>query len=175
MLCYLFIYATIVFEKFRFSPSTRTHENGVLKKLHYWERFLKVAFSVTLFIGYMWAEGVAAKKKLRFQTETCCNSRPRLGVSVFVWKYNFLFADTPPVHTYPKKTVTENATIWKRSSGWRAISQKRRFRVSAWTVKTETFRTLLLQWLKFEREVCARCLSRPKTGTECAKKKLQRK
>ena len=29
-----------VFEKLRFHPSTRQHENGVFKKIHSWERFL---------------------------------------------------------------------------------------------------------------------------------------
>ena len=41
--------------------------------------------------------------------------RPRPHVSVFIWKRNFFVADTASVHTYPMKTVTENATFWKRS------------------------------------------------------------
>ena len=48
----------IFFEKYRFHPSTRKHENGVLKKFHSGERFQKVAFSVTVFIEYVWTEAV---------------------------------------------------------------------------------------------------------------------
>ena len=36
-----------VFEKLRFHPSTRQHENGVFKKFHSGERFRKASFSVT--------------------------------------------------------------------------------------------------------------------------------
>ena len=58
--------------------------------------------------------------------------RPRPDVSVFVWKRNFFLADWPSVHTYPVKTVTENAP--QSGKFW-----KHRFRVFVWTVKTELF------------------------------------
>ena len=59
--------------------------------------------------------------------------RPRSHLSVFVWKRNFFVADTASVHTYPMKTVTEDATFWKRSSEWNFLKTPF-FRVSVWTV-----------------------------------------
>ena len=44
--------------------------------------------------------------------------RPRPHLSVFVWKRNIFFTDWLSVHTYPVKTVTENATFRKRSPEW---------------------------------------------------------
>jgi len=47
--------------------------------------------------------------------------RPRPHVTVFVWKRNFFFADWPLVHSYPVKTVNENATFRKRSPEWKFL------------------------------------------------------
>ena len=58
------------FRKVPFPPSTRKHENGVFKTFHSGERFQKVAFSATVFIGYVWTEAVSAAINLRFQTKT---------------------------------------------------------------------------------------------------------
>lgn len=58
----------IVFEKSRFSPSTRKEEKGVFKNCHSGERFKKVAFSAIVYTGCVWTEGHFAKKKFRSQT-----------------------------------------------------------------------------------------------------------
>ena len=43
-----------VFEKLRFHPSTRQHENGVFKKIHSGERFRKDSFLVTENAASVW-------------------------------------------------------------------------------------------------------------------------
>ena len=64
----------IVFEKFCFQPP---HENmkKEFSKIFIPESALKVAFSFTVFTGYVWTEGQSAKKKLRFQTKTDTGGR----------------------------------------------------------------------------------------------------
>ena len=47
------------------------------------ERFQKFAFSVTVFIGYVWTEDVSAKKKLRFQTKTDTCGRGLRNIYIF--------------------------------------------------------------------------------------------
>ena len=47
--------------------------------------------------------------------------RPRSHVSVFVWKRKSFFPFLPSVHTYPMKTVTENANFWKRFPKWKLL------------------------------------------------------
>ena len=64
-----------------FSVHTETRKRRFKKKLHSGERFPKVAFSVTVLIGYVWTEGVSAKKKLRFQTKTDTCGRDLRGTS----------------------------------------------------------------------------------------------
>ena len=44
--------------------------------------------------------------------------RPRPHVSVSIWKSNFFFTHTASVHTYPMKSINENATFRKRSPEW---------------------------------------------------------
>ena len=70
--------------------------NAVLSKIHYSNLFLRFGMRT-------WEER---------------RMSPRPHVSVFVWKRNFFVADTASVYTYPMKTVTENATFWKRSPEW---------------------------------------------------------
>ena len=59
-------FIVIVFEKSRFSPSTRKEEKGVFKNCHSGERFKKVAFSAIVYTGCVWTEGHIRKEKVPF-------------------------------------------------------------------------------------------------------------
>ena len=50
-------------------PHVKT-KTAFFKKFHSGERFQKVAFSVAVFIGYVWTEAVSVTKKWRFQMKT---------------------------------------------------------------------------------------------------------
>ena len=55
-------------ENLRFRLSSRKREAGVFKNLLCGERFLKDAFSVTVFTGYVWMVGQTGEKT---KTVTC--------------------------------------------------------------------------------------------------------
>ena len=71
----------IVFEKFRFPPCTRKHENDVFKNSILESVLKKSAFSVTVFIGYVWTETVSATK-----TDTCVRGLSRMTTLERVWQ-----------------------------------------------------------------------------------------
>ena len=56
-----------VFEKLRFHPSTRQHENGVFKKIHSGQRFRKASFSVTENAVSVWTPTQTDKKRCVFK------------------------------------------------------------------------------------------------------------
>ena len=66
-------YYFTIFKRFRFHASTQKRLRCVFKSFHYIHRFQKVAFSVSVFVRYVWTEGESAKKTLHFQTNpyTC--------------------------------------------------------------------------------------------------------
>ena len=80
------MYYIIVFENFRFCPSTRKREASVFENLHSGKRFKKKAFSVSQ----------TGEKNLRFQTKTdVCGLGPRYhngnrGENI-AWKVNSRF------------------------------------------------------------------------------------
>ena len=45
--------------------STRRRDASVLKNLHSGERFLKGAFSLTVFTGYLWTVGQTGEKNIQ--------------------------------------------------------------------------------------------------------------
>ena len=57
-----------ILENLRFRLSSRKREAGVFKNLLCGERFLKDAFSVTVFTGYVWTVGQTGEKT---KTDTC--------------------------------------------------------------------------------------------------------
>ena len=52
----------LLFEKFRFRPSTRRRKASVLKNLHFGKRFRKDAISVTVFTEYVYSVSQIGKK-----------------------------------------------------------------------------------------------------------------
>ena len=83
----------IVFEKLRFQNVFRPHENT--KLLRFQERFRKAPFSVDVFSGLVWTEGLTGEIKLKF----------KWGLRV-KWILDcmktFLYMDlTSPKHFYP--------------------------------------------------------------------------
>ena len=49
-----------VYDNIRLRPSTRRHINGVFKYIHFGERFRIYAFTVSVFIVFVWTEGLNA-------------------------------------------------------------------------------------------------------------------
>ena len=68
-------YYVIVFKRFRFHASTRKRYCCVFKSFHSGDRFQKVAFSMSVFAGYVWTEGEPTKKTLHFQTNPYTSGR----------------------------------------------------------------------------------------------------
>ena len=57
-----------ILENLRFRLSSRKREAGVFKNVLCGERFLKDAFSVTVFNGYVWTVGQTGEQT---KTDTC--------------------------------------------------------------------------------------------------------
>ena len=58
-----------ILENLRFRLSSRKREAGVFKNLLCGERFLKDAFSVTVFTGYVWTVGQTGEKLNRIRVD----------------------------------------------------------------------------------------------------------
>ena len=54
-----------VYENIRLRPSTRRRIDGVFKFIHFGERFRIYSFTVSVFIVFVWTEGLNAQKSLR--------------------------------------------------------------------------------------------------------------
>ena len=50
-------YDAIVFKQLRFHLSTCIRESSVFKSVHFGRRLQKVAFSLTVYAGYVWMKG----------------------------------------------------------------------------------------------------------------------
>ena len=60
-----------VYENIRLRPSTRRRIDGVFKFIHFRERFGFYTFTVSVFIVFVWTEGLNASKSLRLQSSSC--------------------------------------------------------------------------------------------------------
>ena len=78
----------VILENLPFRLSSRKGEAGVFKNLHSGGRFLKDAFSVTVFIGYVWTVG-QTREKTKTDTSGQGLSRAVQEYTVFQRPYRY--------------------------------------------------------------------------------------